>query len=1340
MHASNCRREIQFLTLARQALWAGLAILASIWAVPAFGQDSSPVTTDDGGFLFSDRFTGRRGEAYGAVFRLGVETGPAIGREDTLIPLEFMPYGFLFDEAMIFGDLRGFRSTKDHWGANLGGGYRHYISAWDRIVGVNGYFDYDNTSGGLFRQFGGGIETYGKFWDARVNAYFPTGTTNKQLDISVVPNSAKFITNYLYFDQQRIIGNALRGVDMEVGVPLLGDFLTDHDVRLFAGWYHYENDETISTWGWKGRLQGDVTPSASLALEVTHDKVFDTNVIFGASWSYGGYRQPDDEPKSTFDRMTTRVRRNYNVVVSRDTIIDTNIIAINPTTQAPYFFEHVASYAPAGGNGTVENPFQTIAEAQAQASGDIIFVHANSVYDGGADSAVVLEEGVRVLGEGDGVRHFVTVSGLGSIELPRAEPNLPNRPTFLSSPGNAVTLANNAEFSGFIIGDPTDPLSGPLGHGIFGDAVGGVTIRQTDVNYAALDGIHLENTIGQIQMRGDRIFNSTETGLNVQGGSGNILFVDDASSGVQGVIDKTGGTGYGLRVAGTSPGLASSVVMVDGGTTQADINTSGVQGILIDNAGGSVIVGNTNIAGSPQNAIEVLSGAGNVTFGGTVNVSNSSTAGTGDSSAILITDKPVGTTVLFAQPVNITSRNERGFGYFNNASSLAFRDTLTINATTTSSSILPALEYQNNSGTARFEDISINGSSVEGILIGTPLLASNNSGSFIVTGTTSITNADTGVLIEDDDATVQFNGLSITGYGTDAIVVRNNRSLVSFLGNTLIDGTANTLVREPAILIHDNTGDISFQTVAISNVTGSSSQTLPDPNGPNANIAYASGVTIFDNPSSVNFSSLSVDTVFGAGLLAFNVGTTTTDFTTNLVTGTGGLTIGGGAFTATTNANTESAINIQESVMNVTLNSVDVFSYTSAINLINNVGVGTPTVTTNGSFPTSMPAAFTITGASGVPLSGGIMSGGFASNIFVRNSGDISLSNIESSLSLNSGIDVANTRSLFVFNSQFTGNLDHGLVAADVPLIAIDSSTFNNNGSTAGPNNEIRLTGSISSTTLDDTYTRINATQILGYNWAITNNVIVDGAGDNTDEVIFISGNNNASPLTLVVDSNAISSSESGSTDLELVWAGPLQASFTRNIFNTTGGLSTGLDIRAQANNSTSDIEILSNQFGGSIGGNTGLNVVTSGVSSVLVGSYANTGVGNIFNLNGTLGTGNTVVNNVGMQFNFAPNTFASIYDNQVTMNGDGDTAIDVIFASGPGTTLAVNNNLINMNGQNGGALEEGIVIESVIGTVNLFGTQNNIINFNNSNFFNTYRFPPTGINGTIIINGAAVP
>jgi hypothetical protein len=73
------------------------------------------------GIMFGDQLSGRTGEAYGALFRAGVWTGPAVGRTDTIVPLEIMPYGFI-NNAMVFGSLRGFRAATDGWGMNLGGG------------------------------------------------------------------------------------------------------------------------------------------------------------------------------------------------------------------------------------------------------------------------------------------------------------------------------------------------------------------------------------------------------------------------------------------------------------------------------------------------------------------------------------------------------------------------------------------------------------------------------------------------------------------------------------------------------------------------------------------------------------------------------------------------------------------------------------------------------------------------------------------------------------------------------------------------------------------------------------------------------------------------------------------------------------------------------------------------------------------------------------------------------------------------------------------------------------------------------------------------------------------
>ena len=100
---------------------------------------------DDPGILQSDLISGRSGQAYGSLFRIGGFTGPAIGRNTAIFPLEWMPYS-LIDNNLFFADLRGYKGSTDTWGANLGGGYRRYLPRFDRILGVNAFFDYDTTS------------------------------------------------------------------------------------------------------------------------------------------------------------------------------------------------------------------------------------------------------------------------------------------------------------------------------------------------------------------------------------------------------------------------------------------------------------------------------------------------------------------------------------------------------------------------------------------------------------------------------------------------------------------------------------------------------------------------------------------------------------------------------------------------------------------------------------------------------------------------------------------------------------------------------------------------------------------------------------------------------------------------------------------------------------------------------------------------------------------------------------------------------------------------------------------------------------------------------------------
>ena len=72
---------------------------------------------------------------------------------------------------MPFLDLRGHVFDDASLAANLGVGFRKIAAC--RVYGVNAYYDYRNIDHVNYGQMGFGLETLGKRWDFRINAYQP---------------------------------------------------------------------------------------------------------------------------------------------------------------------------------------------------------------------------------------------------------------------------------------------------------------------------------------------------------------------------------------------------------------------------------------------------------------------------------------------------------------------------------------------------------------------------------------------------------------------------------------------------------------------------------------------------------------------------------------------------------------------------------------------------------------------------------------------------------------------------------------------------------------------------------------------------------------------------------------------------------------------------------------------------------------------------------------------------------------------------------------------------------------------------------------------------------------
>ena len=238
-------------------------------------------------------------------------------------------------------------------GGNVLLGHRFYNSSDNRIFG--GYVSYDNrnTGNAVFNQLGTGFESLGENWDFRINAYIPVGDTRQVVEENVFDTglsvSAPFFTgNFLSFVGEtsrqinRRLEAAMAGFDFEAGAKIanLGDA---GYIRGYGGLYYYDANGS-DVLGWRTRLEVRPTDSLRLGLSVQDDATFGTNVVLSVA-AFPGSR-PRGSRNQTLARMGESVARQVNIVVDEqfesETIRDCfTVLATNPNTNEPYFFQHV---------------------------------------------------------------------------------------------------------------------------------------------------------------------------------------------------------------------------------------------------------------------------------------------------------------------------------------------------------------------------------------------------------------------------------------------------------------------------------------------------------------------------------------------------------------------------------------------------------------------------------------------------------------------------------------------------------------------------------------------------------------------------------------------------------------------------------------------------------------------------------------------------------------------------------------------------------------------------------------------------------------------------------------
>ena len=626
----------------------------------------------------------------------------------------FTPF-WLNEDAFIAPNARLLLTDNSRVGVNAGLVARQYDSARDRIFGVNGYFDSDETNfGNRYQQGTLGVETLGTNWDFRANGYFTLGTTDRFLNAICVGGNPFFAGNQIAFLGQQLREQSLSGGDFEFGVPVLP---STPWLRAYAGMYGYQSKQDTFL-GVRGRLEAWISDDTSVGVIVTDDKLFGTNVNAVVDFRFSGFKPTRYFPQwATRERMLMPVQRNWRV--STHTYVqNVNIAAINPANGQPYFVSHINNTAAAGGNGSIEHPFNTLPASVPGAN--LILVAAGSTTEAAPlIGSITLENNQRLLGEGKAhtANMFATYGGCvvnGNFVLPGFT-NSGNYP-FLSSAGNIITLANNNEVSAFnllnaggaaITNTPAGSnnfllqcleISGNLGGGInLTQATGNGIIRGINLNSGSTNHLNPfglgNNAAGGIFVdTGAAGLNLTMTNVAMNANPGSQLFgvnlqadngpLTTTLTNVQanGVVPGFGNTAAGIILGETGQALTATLLNVSasnntgdglqvtgtgGGTILATItdsgsifNGNGGSGIVYRQSGGTGTVGMTNIQAN-NNGVDGLGLFGSAATVMNANVHNSFL--TGNTRDGIHVEEIGGATInLLVDPTNVSGNTRDG--------------------------------------------------------------------------------------------------------------------------------------------------------------------------------------------------------------------------------------------------------------------------------------------------------------------------------------------------------------------------------------------------------------------------------------------------------------------------------------------------------------------------------------------------------------------------------------------------------------------------------------------------------------------------------------------------------
>jgi hypothetical protein len=520
------------MKILRKAILTSIGILPFFAPLSAFAADDATDTKD---LLSSSELDWRKSR-----FSLVAESGSrTLGTVDAFVP--FMGN----EDFMIYADLMAklgsgaSNASGNTFEGNLGLGFRRVNDKETAIYGMYAFYDSlrsvnDNT----FQQVTVGAERLGLTWDFRANVYLPLGEKSLTKDVykgGKVVIDAHNLIEYIKLNTETIT----TGYDVEVGRTL-----GTNKLRGYIGAYSFGKDLS----GPRMRLEYQLSSHLTLTGSLQHDKDRGTQYLLGARMSVGGSQA--ENSNSIYNRMTAPVVRDVDIVTK---VTETDMTKVELDR---FYMVDVDNQA--NGDGTLENPFNSINDAiNAAPENAIIFVVGKNGEPQQLGGDTSLKEGQLLWG---GYEPLYWDFDQG---LPRFVPNDGDTLLIQSGSGVRQTLSGGITANGNNIGLYHFDLqgNGQSADGVFINDHNGVVVN--DVNISGFDtgiqilGSHTDVSLSNIKL------DQNGTGILIEGGQTTYSNLSISNS-----------ENYGIQMSGGSSLSGDHV----------EISNSGLDGMHIDNA------------------------------------------------------------------------------------------------------------------------------------------------------------------------------------------------------------------------------------------------------------------------------------------------------------------------------------------------------------------------------------------------------------------------------------------------------------------------------------------------------------------------------------------------------------------------------------------------------------------------------------------------------------------------------------------------------------------------------------------------------------------------------------